>query len=285
LYIAGKKPGGNKEQFRFPRALVISPEGHVFVADTMNHRIQKFNQCGVFLGEFGCKGSWNGEFNEPCGVALNVDGDLVVADRKNKRIQVLDQDGEQLLEFATKDEPCSVGCDESCRFIISTMKGTIEIYRDEGDLENTFSIVETPTSSMNPRPIAVTEDEEILVCDGIAAKIKVYDYRGRFLRDFDAVGPSGLSFQPTCMDVDPLGHIIIGDGLNHGVHLFSQTGHYMKELAGVPDRVGAVQALKIGPEGHLVLLEFTSNGNHCMKILRYGICDCHPVSPVNQLRS
>ncbi|ELT89013.1 hypothetical protein CAPTEDRAFT_95559 [Capitella teleta] len=151
LYMIGKRPGNQKKHFRYPRGLAISEEGHIYIADTMNHRIQKFNQCGVFLGMFGSKGEWNGEFNEPSAVAVTVDGDLAVADRKNKRIQVLQTDGQQLFEFATKDEPFG--------------------------------------------------------------------------------------------------------------------------------------ALRVGPEGHLVDLEFTSNGNHCAKIFRYGICDCHPISPVNLMRS
>lgn len=283
--MIGKRPGNQKKHFRYPRGLAISEEGHIYIADTMNHRIQKFNQCGVFLGMFGSKGEWNGEFNEPSAVAVTVDGDLAVADRKNKRIQVLQTDGQQLFEFATKDEPFGVSCNEHCTIFVSTTKGTVEVYHGEGEVQASFSVVDGSSSGLNPRPIALTDNEEIIVCDAAASKIKVYDYSGRFLRDFQVATKTGLSFQPTTMDVDPLGHIIIGDGLNHGIHLFSQTGHHMKELVGVANRVGAVQALRVGPEGHLVDLEFTSNGNHCAKIFRYEICDCHPISPVNLMRS
>ena len=76
----------------------------VFVADTLNHRIQYFKPNGSFLGKWGSSGSGAGRFNAPVGVAVSSDGARVyVADSSNHRIQY----------FRASDPavaPASLGC-------------------------------------------------------------------------------------------------------------------------------------------------------------------------------
>jgi DNA-binding beta-propeller fold protein YncE len=57
------------------------------VADTWNHRIQKFDSNGNFIAKWGSLGSGDGEFDSPCGVAVDTQGFVYVADEDNHRIQ------------------------------------------------------------------------------------------------------------------------------------------------------------------------------------------------------
>lgn len=67
---------------------VDQADGSVYVADTLNNRVQKFSATGAFLDAFGTAGSQDGQLNAPEGVA--VDGsseDVLVADTANNRVQ------------------------------------------------------------------------------------------------------------------------------------------------------------------------------------------------------
>ncbi len=56
--------------------------------------IQKFTAGGVFLKQWGSRGSGAGQFNYPWGIAAAGDGTVYVADTSNHRIQLFTLDGE-----------------------------------------------------------------------------------------------------------------------------------------------------------------------------------------------
>ena len=57
------QPGSDPRSFSEPSGLTIDSEGNLYVADTFNHRIQKFDPEGNFLAEVGGNGSGEGEFS------------------------------------------------------------------------------------------------------------------------------------------------------------------------------------------------------------------------------
>jgi DNA-binding beta-propeller fold protein YncE len=68
----------------------VDSTGNVWVADSLNNRIQKFDPQGHFLGQFGTGGTGEGQFTEPWSVAVDRDGFIYVADTWNHRIQKFD---------------------------------------------------------------------------------------------------------------------------------------------------------------------------------------------------
>lgn len=74
--------------FNVATAVAAGPEGHIFVADFYNHRIQEFTPEGEFVQAFGEKGPGGGQFERPVDVAVGPDGRLYVVDLGNERIQV-----------------------------------------------------------------------------------------------------------------------------------------------------------------------------------------------------
>ena len=70
-----------------PPGLGSDSSGNIFVADTGNHRIQKFTSTGTFLTKWGNPGTGNGKFLFPGGVIVDPTGDVYVADSDNNRIQ------------------------------------------------------------------------------------------------------------------------------------------------------------------------------------------------------
>jgi hypothetical protein len=81
-----------------PQDIATDAAGDVYVADTLNHRIQKFSSSGSFRMKWGSQGTGNGQFNYPGSVATDAAGNVYVADMGNHRIQKFSSSG----SFVTK---------------------------------------------------------------------------------------------------------------------------------------------------------------------------------------
>lgn len=97
-------PGGGDGQFSAPSGVAISPlNGDIWVADFLNHRLQRFDQNGAFLGKVGglLSGSADGQFNGVAGVTVSNDGTVYATDPFNHRVQYFSATGTYLGQFGT----------------------------------------------------------------------------------------------------------------------------------------------------------------------------------------
>ena len=80
---------------------------YVWVADSGNDRIQKFDGNGKVLNQFGTSGGTRppyvpGEFKTPSGIAVDLEGYIWVVDTGCHRIQKFDPDAEFFLSLAQR---------------------------------------------------------------------------------------------------------------------------------------------------------------------------------------
>ncbi len=92
------QPGGDPGSFNEPGGLTLDSEGNLYVADTFNHRIQKFDADFNFLLAFGFPVSSQQEpepegFWGPRDVAVDADGNVWVADTGTGRVVKYGPDG------------------------------------------------------------------------------------------------------------------------------------------------------------------------------------------------
>ena len=80
-------------QFNGPYGVATDATGNVYVADSGNNRIQKFDSSGNFLFKWGTPGSGNSQFNSPTDVAVDGPGDVYVTDSFNYRVKRFDSSG------------------------------------------------------------------------------------------------------------------------------------------------------------------------------------------------
>ncbi len=98
--VSWANPG--KGDFSFPHAITIDKDGNMYVADSGNNRVQKFDRKGKYLSQFGTQGSGDGQFNYPMGVAVDQKGNVWVVDSWNSRVQEFNSHGKYLMQFGSK---------------------------------------------------------------------------------------------------------------------------------------------------------------------------------------
>lgn len=91
--------GSENGQLVAPHSIDIDKKGNVYVTDTGNNRIQKYDSDGNFLLKWGAEGSNDGEFIKLHDVAVDPSGKYVYTlELKNHRVQKFTSEG----NFITK---------------------------------------------------------------------------------------------------------------------------------------------------------------------------------------
>ncbi len=185
--------GTGDGQFLEPKAVTVDAAGNIYVADSLNHRIQKFDAAGRFLLKWGVKGEGDGQLNEPWGVAVDKAGNVYVADTWNYRIQKFDASGAFLAKW-----------------------GAFGDTRGQAGGQ--------PGVFYGPRAIVLDRDGNVLVMDTGNKRIQKFDKDGKFLAQFGTVGTDEGRFnEPVGLTLDPTGNIYVADTWNRRIQKFDAT--------------------------------------------------------------
>jgi len=121
LLMTRGKPGGGRgaEYFFQPNAVLVAPNGDIFVAEGhasgpgSTARLYKFSKDGKLIKTWGSLGKGDGadEYDQPHALAMDSRGRLFVGDRGNNRIKILDQDGKLLDMWYQFSRPSGVFID------------------------------------------------------------------------------------------------------------------------------------------------------------------------------
>ncbi len=98
----GKQIGDIPGSFLFPTWITLDDKGNLYVADTLNSRVQKFDPDGKYLMSFGKRGNAFGQFDKPKGVGLDTFGNLYVVDSGWSNVQIFNAAGDALMFFGSR---------------------------------------------------------------------------------------------------------------------------------------------------------------------------------------
>ena len=130
--------GGQPGNFNFPTHMAVNKEnGEIYVTDSMNFRIQRFDPEGKFLSTFGSLGRTVGSFSKPKGIALDSGGSVYVVDGIYDTVQLFNSEGELLMNFGSSGIhpgqfwlPAGIAIDQEDRiFIADTYNFRVQIFK------------------------------------------------------------------------------------------------------------------------------------------------------------
>lgn len=83
--------------FAKPTGVAVDKDGNLYVADTLNNRVEVFDADGSFIRTWGKNGDGPGYFARPKGIAIDSDEHVWVADGMQDRVQVFTKEGQLLI--------------------------------------------------------------------------------------------------------------------------------------------------------------------------------------------
>ena len=157
--------------FNRPSDMAVDSLGHVYISDTLNHRVQALNPDLSFSHIISKYGHEPGKLNSPTGIAVDAHNIIYVCDTGNSRVQKFASGGKYIGHFGHK-----ILC--SPQYIAIDSKGVIYITDNEGEVGKVvlfdsdgehlcsyWNEKEGPGHLINPQGIAVDSYRNIYVCN------------------------------------------------------------------------------------------------------------------------
>jgi len=223
--------------FHDPWSIAVDKNGFVYVADTWNHRIQKFNADGEFVAMWGTHGvsetatGAESLFWGPRDVAVDPGGSIYVSDTGNKRIQVFTPDGEYVTQWGGKgtldgqlDEPVGIAIAPSgTTYVADTWNQRIQVFDSQHFFIRKWGIDSWYGQSLQNKPyLALDAMGRVYATDPEGYRILVFDETGQFLASLGQYGGYDQGFQlPAGIAIDPQGFIYVADTATDRVMKFA----------------------------------------------------------------
>lgn len=209
-------PGGT---FNEPWGIAVAPDGTVYVADTWNHRVQRFSSTGTFLSMFGTFGQAEAttDFWGPRSIAVDSRGRVFVADTGNKRIAIFDSRGQPLGQFGgvgfepgQLDEPVGLAVDSLDQvYVADTWNQRVQVFAETSP--NVYTVArEWPMDawygqSLDNKPyLAIGPEDRVCASDPEGYRVLCFNSEGDFEQGWGEFGAglnqfglvAGLAYAP-----------------------------------------------------------------------------------------
>jgi DNA-binding beta-propeller fold protein YncE len=266
---------GNPNAFDVPTGVAADAEGNIYVMDTNNSRVQKFDNQGNFLLAWGSAGSGEGQFGDILDpregrLAVDAQGNVYVIDLKNLRVQKFSSDGDYLTQWGTKGPgkgqfagPVDIAVDRQNNVYVADVRtGTIQKFDETGRFllrwgragydEGRFS---------NLLSVAIAPDGNVLVTDA-TGRIQKFDSHGRYLSTIQPEPIDNQSVYLGSIAVDHQGNIYVADWYGARIAKFDPDGKALAAWTGTDVGLNSfvnLQDIAVDQQGNIYLTDGTED--------------------------
>ncbi|HEY8082619.1 MAG TPA: S8 family serine peptidase [Solirubrobacterales bacterium] len=233
--------GSGDGQLDFPLGVATDSSGNIFVVDTANHRIQKFNSSGEYIFQFGSYGTGDGQLSLPYGVAIDSSGNIWVTDCGNNRVQKFKANGEYLSKFGSKgtgegqfDCPTGIAFDSSGRaFIADKGNNRVQKFKASGEYLAQFGSKGSGNGQFSsPHGVALDTKGRIWVADMGNNRLQRFNPSTlEYQKQVGSQGTGNGQFEsPSEIAIDVAGRLWVTDVENERLQRFTDEGQYIEQL-------------------------------------------------------
>lgn len=216
--------GKNKGQFSHPTGVAVDQDGCIYVVDTKNDRVQKFDKEGTFLGEYKGEKEKNNQLHLPSSIKIGPDDHIYIVDRGNARVVILNKEMEYISSFGSAGyglgslhDPWDLAFDENgFIYITDRRQHCIQIFTPNGAFRGKIGSQGQQKGKLNhPAGIAIDRFGKIYVCESGNHRVSIFHISSEFIECFSI----GLSMVNPCgIAVDKDGFMYVAS--DETVHVF-----------------------------------------------------------------
>lgn len=200
--------GSGDNQFNEPSGIAINSQGHIYVSDKINNRIQVYDSGRNTVKDIISYGN-DQKFSQPHGISIDRNDNIYIADLGNNRIVVLDHDGKLKFEFGSF---CHAVSEEHCY-----------------DPDEEGPLKKGDGQFHSPYGIALDSKDNIYVTDVTSSYVQKFNSTGDFLAKWGGRGTSDINFlSPHGITVDNSDLVYIVDRGNNRIQVFDSNGNREK---------------------------------------------------------
>ncbi len=215
--------------------IAVDEDGNIYVTDSWNYRIQKFDATGKFLTKWGrgfdTKGDLavsqanpNGLYG-PRGLAYDkTKGELYVADTGNRRVLVFDKNGNFLRQFGSRgsdpaqfDEPVSVAVSPQGKvYVTDSRNKRVQIFDRDGNYQSEIVVPNWIDQSLSEPYVAPDSEGNLFVSDSANGRVYKFSPDGKLSQTFDSQSGTVL-VNPVGVAVGSDGYLYVADAKQHSI--------------------------------------------------------------------
>ena len=262
---------GSSSNLIDPQGIAISSNNEIYVVDSGNFEIKKFDSSGRLMDSWGSFGAGEGQFKNPRGIFL--DSEFVhVADTGNSRIQTFDKNGNFVKSWGNSGivsqslrDPTSMAVDSSGIFYISDAGlNKISKYDSNGDYAGHIQSLLTSAAKFSSSDYIISNNGGnflILVSDD--NRILQYNANGDFITSFGTAGDGDGKFQnPSAMAIDVNGNLYVADSGNSRIQIFDSEKKFLGKwgtLGSSPGQFNQISGITVDTVGNVFVVDSKNN--------------------------
>jgi hypothetical protein len=228
--------GSGDIKFKNPRGITTDSSDNVYIVDSGNSEIKKFDSTGKFLLSWGASGNENGKFKNPTGIFTDKKY-VYVADTGNARIQKFDKNGNFVYAWGSFGDgpgmfrtPVSLAADNSGDLYVSD-SGTdkILVFDSNGQYKDDIrSPITTSTKFSSSNFITFDSKNNFYIVISNDNRILQYSSIGTFIKSFGTMGDRrGELNTPGSVAIDSGGNLYVADTKNYRIQKFDSQGNFL----------------------------------------------------------
>ncbi|MBC7475684.1 MAG: response regulator, partial [Candidatus Sericytochromatia bacterium] len=265
--------GADNLQFSSPRAIHISNEEKLIIADTKNSRIQVLDKQGNFLSMFS-----EDSMKAPCSVTTDMAGKIYVIDALDCKIRVFSPRGNLIDVFGGKGNDIGqlssaygITIFNNEKIYVTDPDGhKIVIFDFQGNVINSYSS-ESKEHGEYKSPSGIASNKNfVYILDHSIPKVKIINNLDLPEVTFGKRGTGKGDFSvPKGIGVDNEGRVYITETLSHRVQVFNAKGDWVYSFGSKGTDNGqfnGAESIAISPDGTIFVLD---RGNNRIQIFSY----------------